>query len=379
MSEFDKQFIPFEKNHLKDGWHGFTKPRMAFFNSDSVVPGVPFGAGFLVADLVGTMDTPHIHDGAHNFFVFTGAELDRIFEAEFEVAICLGDTAEHMEIYHITKPSIVWAPAGVFHSPVYFKKVVRGINTMMMYVGTTSARVYPRMTPEGKEEWIYEKDALRMCVKDPEKECYFCGLCFTNPNQTDEDVIKYMEPFYKNASTIGKYKYCIKELKKDYHNISDAIMSPRAVFKGQEDMPNVGQQFSFNIITKPCVLGNDAPVSNGQIAEFLWFSGTDTVLPWDTFDADIEVELGNDPDHMEYVKVTGYGGVIAVPPGMWRGKIKVTRVGKPICFIPYYTQDKPRYKITQQELAGEKKLIYDDETTIKNPTAADELFLQIKR
>jgi hypothetical protein len=65
--------------------------------------------------------------------------------------------------------------------PVYFKKVVRGINTMLTYVGTTKGRVYSRIDGSGKEEWLYEKEGAnpRPCVKDPTKECTFCGLCFT--------------------------------------------------------------------------------------------------------------------------------------------------------------------------------------------------------
>jgi hypothetical protein len=176
-----------------------------------------------------------------------------------------------MEIYHITKPSIVCAPPGVFHSPVYFKKVVRGLNTMLSYVGTTMGRVYSRLDASGKEEWLYEKESSRPCIKDPSKECSFCGLCFTDPNKTDEDVRKYMEPFYKNASTVGKYKHCIKELRKDYHNLGDAIMNPRCVFKGKEDMPGTGQQFSINIVTAPLKLGDDEPVSNGKSLNFCGF------------------------------------------------------------------------------------------------------------
>ncbi len=379
MGQFDKQFVPFIKNHDKDNWYGFTKPRMFFFNHNEV-PDASFGAGFLVADEVGTMDIPHIHDGAHNFFIFTGAELDNIWDAEFEVYICLGDNPNSMEIYKITKPSIVWAPAGVWHSPVYYKKVVRGVNTMMSYVGEANGRVYPRRNEDGTEDWLYEKENTfkRPCIKPDKEFCTFCGLCFTNPNQTAEDVARYMAPFFQNQSYAGKFKNCIVELPKDYHKLGDAVMNPRCAFKGKCVMDKTGQQWSINIITKPCILGDAEPVSNGQVAEFLWFSGSDTVLPWESFDAEVEIMLGSDPEHMEAVTFDR-PGVIALPPGMWRGAITVKRIGKPLCFIPYYNSDKPRYKITHKVVNGETLFVYDDETTIKNPTAGDELYLQIKR
>ena len=119
-------------------------------------------------------------------------------------------------------------------------------------------------------------------------------------------------------------------------------------------------------------------MSNGQIAEFLWFSGTDVVEPWDSFDAEVEVMLGEDPDHMKAANFDK-PGVIAVPPGMWRGAVTVKRLGKPVCFIPYYMQDKERYKITRKVVDGESLLVYNDESTIKNPSPGDELYLQIKR
>ena len=379
MSNIQELFHPFVATHNKDNWLDFTSPRMNFRNN--VIPGVTFNAGFLVAKRVSTMDIPHIHDGAYNFFVFTGADLANFFDAEFEVAYCLGDSAESMEIYEITKPSIVCAPPGVIHCPIYYKKVVRGVNTMMEYVGHAAGRVYSRDYEAGNEVLYYERHESvweKPCIKDATKVCTYCGTCFSNPDQTPETVAAYMETFYKNASTVGKYKDCVKELRKDYHKLGDAVMNPRCVFKGPEDMPNTVKQFSYNIITAPCKLGDDEPVCNGQITEFLWFSGTDTVEPWDCFDAEIEVMLGDDPDNMKPV-IVDKPGVIAVPPGMWRGAVTVKKLGKPVCFIPYYPYDKKRYRITQKIVDGEKILVYNDETTIKNPTAGDELYLQMKR
>ena len=375
MKNPDSLFKPFIKTNDKDNWAGYVSPRMGYFSRD---PEERFGTGFLVATRVGTMDIPHIHDGAANYFVFTGADLDNIWESKFEAAFCIGDNADSMEIYHMSTPSFVSAPAGLWHSPVYFKTVEKGLNCMLWYTGHAYARVYPRLNENGVSEPYIDQEPERICVKDKTKKCYFCGLCFTDPNQTDQEVIDYMAPYYEKASNEGKFKNLIMELRKDYHTLGDAIMSPRAVFKGSEDMPEVDRQFSINIITKPCKLGDDEPVSNGQIAEFLWFSGTDTTNAWETFDADIEIMVGDDPDNMQKV-LFSEPGILVIPPGMWRGAITVKRAEKPICFIPWYPHNKKRYKITQKTVDGKKVLIYDDETTITQPTAGDELFMQIKR
>ena len=378
MSDMKKLFYPFERSDQKAFWSGYTSPRMHFFNNNSIIPDVAFGEEFLISTRELTLDTPHIHDGAINFFLFLGSDLTDIFNTGIDVDFCIGDTAESMEIYHITKPTAVVVPPGVFHAPLYYKKVGHGALTLLHYIGTTVGRVYPRTNAEGKEEWFYQKPKPRYCVEDPSKLCSICGKCFTKADETPEDVRKYMEPFYKNASTAGKYKDCFVELKEEYHKLGDAVISPRLVFRGKETIAGADELFSFNIVTKPCTLGDEEPMSNGQVAEFLWFSGADAYDGWASFDAEIEVELGESPDKMETVTINE-PGVIALKPGTWRGAIRVKRVGKPLCFIPFYVHDKPRYKLTQKIVDGKKLLVYDDASTITEPTAGDELFLQIKR
>ena len=373
MSNLNELFNPFIATDDKKWWTSFTSPRMGFFNKD---PKNPFMAGFLVASKEGFMDIPHIHDGCDSYFIFTGADLDDIFESEFEVGFFIGDSAQSMEVYSITKPSFVRVPAGVWHCPVYYKKVVRGLNNQLWYGGVSTGRVYPEIREDGSAGTRYEKDNwVHPCRENPEIMCTYCGKCF---DQTEEQINNLVEPLYKNASTAGKYKDCIMELKRDTHKLGDAIMNPRAVFKGVDDMLHTDRQFSFNIVTKPCKLGDDEPVSNGQIAEYLWFSGTDTVDAFGCWDAEVGVMVGEDPDNMQ--KLTfDKPGVVAIPPGMWRGAVTITRVGKPVCFMPWYPHNKRRYKITQKVADGKKLLVYNDESTIKEPTAGDELYLQIKR
>jgi len=247
---------------------------------------------------------------------------------------------------------------------------------MLWYGGVSSGRVFPSVDENGKEGYSYEIDNwVRPCVRDPEKMCTWCGLCFDQP---EDELKEFMEPFFKNVASTTKYKDCFVELKQDFHKLGDAVMNPRAVFKGVNDMPNTDRQVSFNIVTAPCKLGDDEPTSNGQVAEYLWFSGSDAYDPWNSWDAEIEVMLGKDPANMQ--KVTfDKPGVVEVPPGYWRGAVTVKRAGKPVCFMPWYPSTKERYRITQKVVDGDKLLVYNDEKTIKHPTAGDELYLQIKR
>ena len=182
-----------------------------------------------------------------------------------------------------------------------------------------------------------------------------------------------MQPFFDNAASTRKYESCILELQPDAHGLGDKVRSPRLACRGGEDLPGLDRQFSINIIDKPCTLGDEV-ISNGRASEYLWFSGADAVDPWSSFDAEIEVMLGEDPAQLEPVRFDR-PGVVALPPGTWRGEIRVLRAGKPLCFIPWYPSKKPRYKVTQKVLGGEKVLVYGDRDTIASPTESDELYL----
>ena len=380
MSDLSKLIHPFVKRNNKDNWTRFVNPRFGFHDND--VPGVKFGTGFLVSNQIDIMETPHMHEASSEFFVFTGADLDNIFESEFELDFFLGDSVNTMEVYKITKPTIVCVPPSVWHCPIYYKKVVRGTNTMILLSAPNWGKVLNRHDENGNDELYYESGFAKMCAKDPSINCTYCGICVSEEGkwrQTEQDFLDFLEPLYKCAPPhSGKYDKYVFELKEDYHKLGDAVMNPRAVFGGINDMDLAEHQFSFNIITQPVKLGDEEPVSNGQVAEFLWFSGTDVTDAWGSFDAEIEVMVGEDPDNMQKLTINE-PAVITIPPGMWRGSINIKRVGKPLCFIPWYPHSKKRYKITK-EIAGEKTLLaYNDETTIKIPTAGDELFLQMKR
>lgn len=384
MGSLDKYIHPFVPSYHK--WARWANPRSSFSSRDEI-HGVSFGTGYGVAVKQEIMEVPHVHEATDEYFIFTGAELDNVFDSEFEIDFFMGDDANGMELFTITKPTVVRVPPFVWHCPIFYKKVYNGANTMILYTGSTWGKVLSRFDENGKEELYYwrgisEGDVQQMCVKDASKVCTFCGQCFSENAQKRIDegftLEKSLEQHYKNAKPrSGKYDKYVYELPKIHHNLGDAVMNPRIFFGGDSMVDMAAHQFSFNIVTKPVKLGDDEPVSNGQVAEFLYFTGVDLSNEFGCFDAEIEVWLGEVPQNMQKL-VIDKPSVVTVPPGIWRGAIDVKRVGKPLNFMPFYPYDKPRYRINQKTVNGETLLIYNDESTIKNPTKGDELFMNLK-
>ena len=369
-------FHPFVPDMVKLYWEGFASPRMGY-HSGYAPTGTEFETGLLVAVRHGFMDTPHIHDGTDNFFLFCGTHLDRLWEDEFEVDLFMGDSAQHMEMYKITRPTLVRVPAGVWHTPIYYRNCGRGVTNLMWYKGFSAGRVYPGVDENGEPTEMYEKDNwIHPCKLDPERNCVYCGKCF---NQTEEYISEFMKPIFEGMSSEHKYTDCVIELKPDYHSLGDGVASPRAVIK-LTDMPGfLDREFSLNAIVKPCVLGeNEAPVCNGHNAEYLWFSGADALDPWNSFDAELEILVGEDPDHMETV-VIDRPGLVIIEPGKWRGALTAKRIGKPVFFEPWYLGENGRYKLTEKELDGKKVRVFDDSSTITEPNQSDELYMFLKK
>ena len=90
------------------------------------------------------------------------------------------------------------------------------------------------------------------------------------------------------------------------------------------------------------------------------------------------MQVGEDPEHMETV-VIDKPGIVTIAPGQWRGAITAKRVGKPVFLQPWYMSGKDRYRLTQKEADGKKVCVFDDASTITEPTQSDELYMFLKK
>ena len=130
-------------------------------------------------------------------------------------------------------------------------------------------------------------------------------------------------------SNLEKY---IHTMPPKYHQWGDTYANPRCGFTGERVMPGSKLYFGFTVVMKPHVM-DELHIHHG-VEEYLIFTGTDMVNPFD-FDAEIEIDMGEDPDHIERFTITE-PTIIRIPEHLWHCPINFKRVGKPVNFIPLY-------------------------------------------
>jgi hypothetical protein len=322
------------------------------------------------------MEVPHIHHGVDEYLVFTGTELEKIFDTGLEVDLFLGWDIDRMEKFTITKPTVVRVPPNMWHCPINFKKVGRGVNFNPGYLDPTWSKITRRLLPNGHEEYEYQGSDLRHCVLDHDKMCTYCGKCFSDESEKADELVlndDFLAPYYEmgKAPKSGRVDPYFYEIPPDFTDLGASIVSPRAIFPGQRAIDGANLRFSYNVITAPVQIG-DGPIMHDSAEEYLMFFGNDLLDIWGSFDAEIEIWLGDAPDHMERFVITE-PATVAVLPGMWRGPINVRRVGRPFNFNPWQVDGKWS-KVSKRTVGGEELFVYEGEGLTKAETLEDRLF-----
>lgn len=372
MSNLGQYVIPFQPDY--HNWKRYVNPRTGF-NSRSI-PKMRFDTGFSVLLEPDMMEWPHIHTGIEEYLIFTGADLTNFFDEGFEIDLFLGDDPDHMEIYTITEPAVVRVPPNFWHCPINFKKIGKsgGINFMPVYLDTIWSKINRQVTKDGPQELSLDGYGIRLCVKGKQKFCDYCGECFSEnaENRGEAGDSDFMSPYYDTADPLsGKFDKFVYKFKKEQHSLGDAILSPRANCHGDKAIPGSEISYSHNIVTKPVKIG-DEPHFHDSSDEYLWFTGSNLLDIFGSFDAEIEVWLGDDPNHMEKF-VIDKPTAIAIPPKVWHGPVNITRVGKPVNFMPWYMEGSWS-KIAKKEIGDMAVLEYTGEGATKVDGPEGELY-----
>ncbi len=176
---------------------------------------------------------------------------------------------------------------------------------------------------------------------DPDKLCTYCGKCFSQAarekqeqaRKEPEDPLRAFREMEKNPRT-GAFDKYVYPIPPEVNPLGDAFVSPLGRYPGHLAEPEAHVTFSYEVVKAPCSLW-DEPHMHHAAEEYLFFTGYDLMDPFASFDAEIEVMIGPDPDHLESHILTA-PTVIRIPRNVWHGPVCFRRVGKPVNFLPFY-------------------------------------------
>jgi hypothetical protein len=347
-------------------WYGFASPR-GFFRGTTMMQKAKIYMDFtsITKDLV--MELPHTHHAVDEYIVLTGADYNNFFDFGAEVDFWLGEDPEHLEMFTITEPTIIRIPPKLYHCPLNFRNVVRPIVFSAMYLDGDWSKINRKKNDEGREEFTYDGAGIRRCVYDGAKECIYCGKCFSKAlkefeEKPEEDkaaeappTADLMAPYYEMAKLprTGKYDKYVYSYKPEIHG-DDRFLTPRSGFRGVQEMEESRLWYLNDIVQKACEVGETH--MHHAVEEYLFFTGAD-ITKFFEFDAEIEIQLGDDPDHLETYTITE-PTVIRVPVGLWHGPVKFKRVGAPINFMPFYPSGNYSRVTRETDADGKAKYIY---------------------
>jgi mannose-6-phosphate isomerase-like protein (cupin superfamily) len=337
MGKLDELFYTIPKDY--HNWDGYASPRCGF-PGNMVMPHTHMNMGFSVATKAEYMEVPHIHDAIEEYLVFTGADLVDFFGSfDAEVEVWLGEDPLKMEKITITSPTIIRVPPHVWHCPINFKRVGKPVCFIPLYLDGSWGKITKSFDKNGREVFNYEGEGLRHCVKDMTKLCVYCGKCFSEAAKEleaggapDDFLAPYYEMEKVNGRT-GAFDKYVYTMEPEYHQWGDWLASPRGGYSGIEIDKDAKLYYGYDIILKPTPM-DDAHIHHA-VEEYLMFTGADLMDPFGSFDAEITIMIGDDPDEMEEHIITA-PTVIRIPPNVWHCPINFKRVGKPVNFMPIY-------------------------------------------
>ena len=151
----------------------FVVQPQAYFRGACQIPGSGFNTSFQIFTKPLFVDRIQHRHPQDEYLIFLGASFPNVFEFDADIQFTLGKEGEGEEIYHITKPTIVRIPAGVYHCPLKFERVDKPILFLALCMMPMFGAIYD--TPEGEKEMYY--NGPRQCKYDEYKKCDSCGKC----------------------------------------------------------------------------------------------------------------------------------------------------------------------------------------------------------
>lgn len=355
QEKYEKLFYELQPENLNLG--SWTNSNQAFLHGEKDLPDAVMYTGFqMIYEPVQMEMEPIYHREAENL-VFLGGTLPDVFSSfDAEIHFYMGKTLDTMEKIVITEPTLVKVPKGYWHSPLNFVRVDKPIYFQAVLFAGTPGYVKKVEGPDGKEQLYYSENETHRFAYDPNSgEPKSVKWTVINEDgvtsysdtgaydpakapKSTETVIRpgYKSKAYSDATALKAPKpalteettKCVLALPKEETSWGDWCPSPQAYFRGDIYMEDATYNVGFQVFAG----ANDMeePHFHQGVDEYIFFVGANPENIFD-FDCEIEMFMGDDPDHMES-KIITKPTVVRLPPTVWHCPIKFRKMNKPLMF-----------------------------------------------
>jgi hypothetical protein len=160
--------------------------------------------------------------------------------------------------------------------------------------------------------------------------------------------------------------FCKLPPENTYHG--DTCPGPQAYFRGETYMKNAKLHLGWQVICGPMPM--EEPHFHHGVEEYLVFFGAQLPDVWASWDAEIDIMIGEDRDNMHKYTIT-QPTIVRIPPNMWHCPINFRKINKPVLWQAIY-EDGTWARISRRTREdGSKEYIYDGDNIrmcVKNPS-----------
>ena len=183
---YEKLVFEFPQEHNEiltpEGAGGYVVHPQAYFRGASQIPESKFNCSFQVFVKPFFLDRiPHRHP-EDEYLIFLGAHVadectdghTDVFNFDADIEFTLGEIGKDAEVFHITKPTIVRIPAGVYHCPLNFKRVDKPVLFLAACMMPMFGAIFDQ--PDGSTREAFYNGPMQ-CKYNDRKKCDSCGKC----------------------------------------------------------------------------------------------------------------------------------------------------------------------------------------------------------
>ena len=324
-----------------------------YLHGEKDIPGSNLTAGFQVITAPVTLeDAPIMHREEETMF-FLGAELPDVFASwDAEVHFYMGPALDKLEKIVITEPTAVRVPANYWHGPLRFVRVDKPVLYQAAMFTGKPGFLKKVQTSDGALLEFIEGEAHRRphsgerpsapwsAVNEDGVALYTEKGAYDDAKAPDWEkcarVPGYTPIYYSDATTLLKPKpelsrdiaKSVLAMPKEITDWGTWMPNPKTYLRGQTYMEDANYHIGWQVFTEACNM--EEPHFHQGKDEYLFFMGANPMDMFD-FDAEIDIMIGEDADHMESYRINR-PCVIRFPANVWHCPILFRKMKKPLLF-----------------------------------------------